>query len=441
MCGKAAKIVLTETQQSELQKIKRSSVCSQRLIQRVSIILLAFDGMLNQQIAYLVGLGRQQVGLWRRRWQQSADALLEVELRSSRAELLRTIEDVLSDAPRSGRSTKFTAQQVTEVVAVACEDPQQSNRPITHWTRRELADEVAARGIVDSISPSHVGNLLSQMDLKPHSSRYWLNTKEKDPEVFKRQVELVCQTYLKAPERFHLENTRTVSVDEMCGIQALERIAPSLAMRPGQPERIEFEYKRHGTLCLIGNWDVALGKMVAPTIGRTRTEFDFAWHIHDTIAIDPEAKWIFVLDNLNTHFGESLVRLVANIEGIAKEELGKKGRHGILKSIATRRKFLSDPSHRVSFVYVPKHSSWLNQIETIFGVISRKVIKRGSFDSIHELKRCLQQFIEYFNLTFAKPFNWTYTGKPTSTKLVEKPKTWRQLWRASENTKKLALVA
>ena len=150
----------------------------------------------------------------------------------------------------------------------------------------------------------------------------------------------------------------------MCGIQALERIAPSLAMRPGEPERIEFEYKRHGTLCLIGNWDVVLGKMIAPTIGRTRTEFDFAWHIHDTIATDPDAKWKFVLDNLNTHCSESLVRLVANIEGIARESLGKKGRRGILKSVETRREFLSDSNHRVSFVYTPKHSSWLNQIET-----------------------------------------------------------------------------
>lgn len=441
MCGKAAKIVLTEKQQHELTKIKRSTICPQRLIVRATIILLAFEGLLNFQISALVGLGRHQVGLWRRRWQQSFEALVEIEQNATGAQFRRTIEDVLSDAPRSGCPKKFTSEQITQAMAVACEPPEKSHRPIGSWSHRELADEVTARGIVNSISQSHLGNLLRQMDLQPHKSRYWLNTKEKDPAVFAQQVELVCQTYLQAPKQFYSENTRTISVDEMCGIQALERIAPSLAMRPGEPERIEFEYKRHGTLCLIGNWDVVLGKMIAPTIGRTRTEFDFAWHIHDTIATDPDAKWKFVLDNLNTHCSESLVRLVANIEGIARESLGKKGRRGILKSVETRREFLSDSNHRVSFVYTPKHSSWLNQIETIFGIINRRAISRASFVSIEALKSRLQEFIKYFNQTYAKPFEWTYTGRPTNTKRVDKPKTWRQLWCFTKNAKELDLVA
>lgn len=441
MSGKAAKIVLTEMQKAELENISRSKISQQRWIQRARIILLAAAGMLNSEISSRVGIGRQQVGSWRRRWQHSQAALLTVELNEPRAELRRTIEDVLSDAPRSGSPGKFTAEEVVEVIAVACEDPKNSNRPVDHWTRRELKEEVFARGVVTSISQSHIGNLLNQVDLKPHLSRYWLNTKEKDPEVFHQQVKLICETYLQAPQRFSLENTRTISVDEMTGIQALERIAPTLPMRPGDVERIEFEYKRHGTLCLIGNWDVVLGQMIAPTIGHTRTELDFAWHIHDTIAVDPQAKWKFVLDNLNVHCSESLVRLVANIEGIPKSELGKKGRSGILKSVVTRREFLSDPSHQVSFVYTPKHSSWLNQIETIFGIINRRAIKRGDFPSLAALQERLTEFIEYFNETFAKPFNWTYTGRPTQTAAVEKPKTWRQLWQSKKNAQTSALVA
>lgn len=441
MSGKAAKIVLSEQQKAELENITRSRIGQQRLIERAEIILLAADGKLNCEISPQVGIGRQQVGLWRRRWQQSQQALLMVELNETRAELRRTIEDVLSDAPRSGSPGKFTAEEFVEIIAVACEDPKNSHRPVDHWIRRELKDEVLQRGIVTSISQSHIGNLLDQVDLKPHLSRYWLNTKEKDPEVFRQQVEFVCQTYLQAPQRFALENTRTICVDEMTGIQALERIAPSLPMRPGDVERIEFEYKRHGTLCLIGNWDVVLGQMIAPTIGRTRTEFDFAWHIHDTIATDPDAKWRIVLDNLNVHCSESLVRLVANIEGIPQESLGKKGRSGILKSVATRREFLTDSRHRVSFVYTPKHSSWLNQIETIFGIINRRAIKRGDFPSLVALQDRLTEFIKYFNETFAKPFNWTYTGRPTQTAAVEKPKTWRQLWQSKQNAQTYALVA
>jgi len=276
MSGKAAKIVLTEKQHSVLQQIRRSRTAPQRLVQRVNIILLAFAGLLNVDIASQVALARKQVGLWRRRWQQSLDALVAIECRETQAEFRRAIEDVLSDAPRSGSTGAFTAEQVTQILAVACEPPEQSARPVDRWTHRELTEEVLGRGIVESISVSQVGRYLAQAKLQPHRSKYWLNTKEKDPAVFQQQVETVCQTYLEAPALYFQENTRTVSVDEMPGVQALERIAKTIPMQPGQPTRIEFEYKRHGTLCLTGNWDVVLGQMIAPTIGITRTEEDFA---------------------------------------------------------------------------------------------------------------------------------------------------------------------
>ena len=316
MSGKAARILLSEKQQEIMQIIVKSPTASLRLIQRARIILLSFERVRNDEIATQVGLSRKQVGLWRRRWKQSFDALVSIECREPHAMLRRSIEHVLSDAPRAGAHGKFTAEQMTQIMAIACESPEQSGRPVDHWTHRELADEAKQRGIVPSISASQVGRYLAESDLQPHRSKYWLNTTEKDPDVFQTQVEVVCQAWRDAPDLYFQANTHTVSVDEMPGLQALERIAKTIPMQPGQPKRIEYEYKRHGTLCLIGNWHVALGQMIAPTIKQTRTEDDFAWHIFYTVQTDPNAGWVFVLDNLNVHCSATLVCYVAELEGI-----------------------------------------------------------------------------------------------------------------------------
>lgn len=197
----------------------------------------------------------------------------------------------------------------------------------------------------------------------------------------------------------------------MTGIQALERIAPTRPMEPGRVERREFEYTRHGTQCLIGNFEVTTGRVIAPTVQPTRTEEDFAAHIARTVATDPQAGWIFVADNLTIHGSETLVRYVAEACAIPTE-LGKKGRSGVLKSVATRKAFLTDLSHRIRFVYVPKHTSWLNQIEIWFSILVRRVIRRGNFTSAEDLRKKILAFIEYFNRTLAKPFKWTFTGRP-----------------------------
>jgi transposase len=442
MSGKAAKIRLTERQHAILQQIVRSTTAPQRLVQRARLIVLAFDGMFNRVIADAIGLQRRQVGLWRRRWKQSFDALVAVECRESQAALRRVIEEVLGDAPRSGSSGKFTAEQVTQVLAVACEPADQSGRPIDEWTGRELADELIHRGIVPSISTSQVNRYLAEAELRPHRRKYWLNTTEKDPQSFERQVQIVCTCYLEAPELYFQHHTHTVSVDEMTSVQALERNAKTIPMKPGQPARIEFEYTRHGTLCLIGNWHVVLGQMIAPTIRPTRTEEDFCWHIQHTVVTDADAGWVFVVDNLNTHCSESLVHYVARLEGVEESTLGRKDKSGILKSMASRQAFLSDRSHRIRFVYLPKHSSWLNQIEIVFGIVMRRVLRRGNFQSTEALKERLLDFIDYFNRTFAKPFRWTYTGRPLAAATVKRPATWHEKWaNPCESRKTLALVA
>jgi transposase len=411
MPGKAAKITITECQQEILQTMRNSVTAPSRLRQRASLILLAFEGHRNDEIAREVGLAQGPVGLWRRRWARAFDRLIRVECSETRAQLRRTIEAVLTDEPRPGAPGKFTPEQVTQILAVACEPPEKSGRPITHWTAHELADEVIKRDIVASISPSQVGRYLREAALQPHKSRYGLNTTEKDPEKFAQQAKAVCDTYRAAPEWERTQHTHTVCVDEMTGMQALERNAPTRPMIAGKRELIEFEYTRNGTLCLIGNFQVTTGELIAPTIGATRTEADFASHIEQTVALDPEASWVFVVDNLNIHCSESLVELVAEACAVGTD-LGKKGVRGVLKSVVSRQKFLSDLGHRIRFVYTPKHSSWLNQIEVVFGVIMRKVIRRGSFSSVEDLRTKLVNFIEYFNRVFAKPFRWTYTGRP-----------------------------
>jgi transposase len=202
-----------------------------------------------------------------------------------------------------------------------------------------------------------------------------------------------------------------VSTDEKTGIQALERVHPDQPASPGKLERREFEYRRHGTQALIASFEVATGQLVSPTVGDTRTEADFVGHIRATVATDPGAGWVFVVDQLNTHQSAGLVRLVAELCGVP-DDLGQKGKSGILRDMASRRAFLENEAHRVRFVYTPKHCSWLNQVEIWFSILTRRLLKRGSFTSSEELKRRILAFIKVFNETLAKPFRWTYIGRP-----------------------------
>jgi len=407
-------VELTPTVQKILEHIARCYAKPYYLVLRAKIILIAATGANNAEVAQRLDMDSDTADTWRSRWLAAEANLLAAEAESlTEKELQALVEAILTDAPRSGAPDTFSPEQLVQIVALACEDPRGSGREISHWTPRELADEAIERGIVDSISPRQVGRILGEADLKPHLSRYWLNANPDDPETFAEEVKTVCDLYVETPE-LHEQGITIVSTDEKTGIQALERKHPTKSMKPGFVERQEFEYIRHGTQCLIVNFQVATGEIVAPSIGPTRTEEDFVNHIEQTIDTNPDGEWIFIVDQLNTHKSESLVNLVIERCGIDVDEgtLGVKGKSGILKSMATRKAFLEDESHRIRFVYTPKHTSWLNQVEIWFSILVRKLLKRARFTSVENLRQRILSFIDYFNRTMAKPFKWTYTGRP-----------------------------
>lgn len=405
MARPALRINLTAEQREILESIARSRESSHSLVIRAQIILKLAECLSNFFIAQLLGLCDDTVSLWRHRWAKGCQMLEKVM--GKPPALKSAIIQLLADAPRSGSPGTFEAEKVCLIIALACETPPDY---LSHWTREELAREVVKRGIVESISPSTIGRILNQAELKPHRSKYWLNHEVEDEAIFRQEVRDICQLYHQA-EELHENGIHLVSTDEKTGIQALERIHPTLPMEPCKPEAVEFEYERHGTQALIANFEVATGKIVAPSIGDTRTEEDFTAHIQATIDTDPQGKWIFVCDQLNTHKSASLVRAVAAACGLSSE-LGEKGTSGILKNMDTRAKFLQDDSHRIRFIYTPKHCSWLNQVEIWFGILSRRLLKRGNFTSKENLKERILRFIDFFNETLAKPFRWTYIGKP-----------------------------
>ncbi len=238
--------------------------------------------------------------------------------------------------------------------------------------------------------------------------RYWLTPPE-DPQR-EETIKTVCTLYEQAPSLAE-QGERTISTDELTGVQALERKHPGLPLVPGKIERREFEYIRHGTRAFIVSRDVVTGVIVAPFCGPTRTEADFLAHLQAVVNTDLKAtRWHVVCDHLNTHQSESWVRWVASRSGI-EEDLGVKGESGILASMVSRAAYLGDPSHTVVFHDTPKHSSWLNQIEIWLSILVRKLLKRGSFTSVEDLQARVFAFIDYYNRTMAKPFKWTYQGK------------------------------
>jgi DDE superfamily endonuclease len=273
--------------------------------------------------------------------------------------------------------------------------------PTSHWSLDDLAFQILKDAHYQDMSRSTIRRILAAADLQPHRCRYWL--KRHDPDFEAKALD-VCQLYLDA-FRLQRQGELVVSVDEKTGIQALERLYATLPGRPGQIERREFEYRRHGTRCLIGSLIVPTGQVIG-SVTAHRGRWDFVRHIRDVVEMFPQVKrFHWVMDNLNTHWTFELCRYLAVDAGC-----WDKGRR--LRTGKERRAFLTGGCPRHVIHFTPKHGSWLNQIEIWFGVLSRRVLRRGDFPSLEDLARKILEYIAYYNAHQAHPYEWTYSGKP-----------------------------
>ena len=288
-------------------------------------------------------------------------------------------------------------------MVLATTPPADVGVPTSHWSLDDLAYQILKDNHYRDMSRSTIQRVLAEADLQPHRSRYWLKSHDAD---FEAKTLDVCGLYLQSLT-LYAQGELVISVDEKTSIQALERKYDTLPARPGQIERREYEYVRHGTRCLIGSLVVPTGQVLGSVTAR-RGRWDFVRHIRDVVEQFPQVKkFHWVMDNLNTHWTLELCRYLAFESGC-----WIKGQEKELRTGAKRRAFLTGGCGRHVVHFTPKHGSWLNQIEIWFGVLSRRVLRRGDFASATDMAQKILAYIAHYNAHFAHPYEWTYTGQP-----------------------------
>lgn len=286
-------------------------------------------------------------------------------------------------------------------MAVASSKTADHARPVNGWTLSEIAATLINEAHAAAISRATVQRILAACDLKPHKSVYWLNSHDPDFAAIAKQV---CGLYLKAPT-FYQQGRLLLCTDEKTGMQILDRTAPTQLPEPGKPEKREFEYIRLGTRTMITTFVVATGEVVWD-LGPTRTNLDFRAHVLRVAAHFPGLRQFdWVVDNLNTHMSLELCEVVAYLGGLPFEPKR-------LQTQDQRRVWLSNPEHKHVFHYLPRHGSWLNQVELWFSVLARQFLRRGDFTSVKDFEERLWRYMEDYNLEKAHPYRWTYTGEP-----------------------------
>jgi transposase len=348
----AAPIILDKPTRTELERRVRAATSSQRDARRARIILLAADGVSSAQISQIVSMHESNVATWRQRF--LAEGL-----------------DGLKDRARPGHPPTYTHDERVKMAAMATmvRDP---DDPVATWTYQSLADALAEQEGI-AVSRSQLWRILDDLDIKVHKVKGWINRRD-DPEFWGR-VQDVCGLYLSPPQ-----NAIVLSVDEKTGIQAKQRIVHTTPPAPGKPLRREFEYRRHGTASLLAALEVHSGDVFATDIARNDSATFTAFLEQIDATVDHRLAIHLVLDNGSSHTSkETKAWLAAHPRFVAH--------------------------------YTPKHASWVNQVELLFSIVSRKVLKHGNFSSREDLVSKLMRFIARYNET-AKPFAWTYSGAP-----------------------------
>jgi transposase len=346
----AQKIKLSREERKSLELLTRRGTAEQRQVMRAQIALMAHRGETTTSIAQTLGVSVQTVSHWRSRLAQ------------------RGVEG-LQEIPRSGRPRSIGETQRLELLALACEPAELEGRATP--TLDELVDRAVERGVVKQISRSHLQRILQSGDLRPHRVRQWLHSP--DPQ-FRQKVNEICALYRQAPK-----GAVVLSVDEKTGIQAIERKHADRAPQSGRARRREFEYIRHGTQALIAAMDVHSGRVIGSCTDR-RTQDDLVAFMEQVAQAYPKGPVHIVWDNLNTH-----------------------------RAQAVWDDFNARHHQRFVFHFTPLHASWVNQIELLFGIYSRRVLRHASHSSIEHLRQRTEAFMAQRNQA-PKPFKWTFAG-------------------------------
>jgi transposase len=348
----AAPLVISSDERESLNALLRAGTTEQRLVMRARIVLAAADGIANERIATAVGVHKMTVLLWRGRFERERMA-------------------GLADAPRPGREPIYDRAARDRVIALTLEPPTSGT---THWSLRAMAARTG-------ISVTTILRIWTEAGLKPHRvETFKFST---DPEL-EAKIRDVVGLYLAPPKR-----AIVLSVDEKTQIQALDRTAPMLPMKPGQVERHTHDYKRNGTTHLFAALEVATGKVTTQTRAR-HTAADFLAFLAQIERAYPEGELHVVLDNVSSH-----------------------------KTPDVQKWLQANP--RIRFHFTPTSASWMNQIETWFGILSRQAIRRGSFRSVKELIAMIAAFTDQWN-EGSTPFRWVKTADQILAKAVRKPR-------------------